>query len=87
MNELFSGLLTNAQQQQQPMRINQMTYNDAYTNSNLIDQSSIRHIHSIGWNRPWIFFCLVRHRQMQIRLAAANITNPPGKNANARFNQ
>ena len=44
MNELFSGLLTTnlqQQQQQQPMRINQMTYNEGYGTSNLIDQSKL----------------------------------------------
>jgi hypothetical protein len=30
---------------------------------------------------------LVRHRQIQIRIAAANISNPNGKVTNARFTQ
>ncbi|CAF3420460.1 unnamed protein product [Rotaria sp. Silwood1] len=72
VNEIFPGILTTAQQQQQqPMRINQVAYNDGYSTSNLIDQ--------------------IRHRQMQIRIAAANISNPNnssnGKLNNTRFLQ
>lgn len=39
LNELFSGLLTTNQQQQQPMRINQLNLADGYAGSNLIEQS------------------------------------------------
>lgn len=39
LNELFSGLLTTNQQQQQPMRINQLNLTEGYASSNLIEQS------------------------------------------------
>ncbi|CAF0783988.1 unnamed protein product [Adineta ricciae] len=65
VSEYFPGFLSSnpqqtQQQQQQPMRINQLALNDGYGSSYLIDQ--------------------IRHRQMQIRAAAANIGNSNGKN-------
>ena len=65
------------------MRINQIAYPDGYGSTNLIEQSKTSLI-----TRFIYFLCsIVRHRQMQIRIAAANISNPNGKNTNTRFTQ
>lgn len=51
MNEFFSGLITTGQQtqqqqqQQQQMRANQISFNDGFSNSNIIDQSTTLSIH------------------------------------------
>ncbi len=66
------------------MRINQIAFSDGYGSSNLIEQSK----NSLNYTPHLLsFFRIVRHRQMQIRIAAANVSNPNGKNTNTRFTQ
>ncbi|UJR26994.1 hypothetical protein I4U23_008301 [Adineta vaga] len=74
LNEYFPGFLTtnqqSTQQQQQQQQQQPMRINQLTFND--------------GYGSSYLID-QIRHRQMQIRAAAANISNPNGKNTNARF--